>query len=60
MTANGNATAPGLGSQPGIEVVTQQKLQPDSKIYDRVQKLNAFFVKQFDVEPEFIVRVPGR
>ncbi|KAH8319429.1 hypothetical protein KR067_008735 [Drosophila pandora] len=60
MTANGNGTAPGLGSQPGIEVVTQQKLQPDSKIYDRVQKLNAFFVKQFGVEPEFIVRVPGR
>lgn len=60
MTANGNGTAPGLASQPGIEVVAQQKLQPDSKIYDRVQKLTAFFVKQYGVEPEFIVRVPGR
>nr|XP_016934871.1 N-acetylgalactosamine kinase [Drosophila suzukii]XP_016934873.1 N-acetylgalactosamine kinase [Drosophila suzukii] len=60
MTANrnGNGTAQLLGA--GIEIVTQQKLQPESKIYDRVQQLVAFFKQQFGADPEFIVRVPGR
>lgn len=55
MTANGNGTA-----QAGVEVVAPEKLQPNSKIYERVQSLGAFFKRQFGAEPEFFVRVPGR
>ncbi|KAI8040541.1 hypothetical protein M5D96_006484 [Drosophila gunungcola] len=58
MTANGNGTAQVLGA--GIEVVAQQKLQQDSKIYERVQQLGAFFKQQFGADPDFFVRVPGR
>lgn len=58
MTANGNGTAQDLGA--GIEIVAPQKLQPESKIYGRVQQLIAFFKQQFGANPDFIVRVPGR
>ncbi|XP_001354171.3 N-acetylgalactosamine kinase [Drosophila pseudoobscura] len=58
MTANGNGTGDILG--PGIEIVAQQKLQPDAKMYGRMQRLGAFFKEQFGAEPDFFVRVPGR
>jgi len=58
MTANGNGTAQDLGA--GIEIVAPQKLQPESKVYGRVQQLTAFFKQQFGANPDFIVRVPGR
>lgn len=52
MAASGN----GLGD----EHVAVQKLQPQAKIYERLLKLGAFYKQQYDVEPEFYVRVPGR
>jgi len=44
----------------GDEHVAVQKLQPQAKIYERLLKLGAFYKQQFDTEPEFYVRVPGR
>ncbi|XP_034657012.1 N-acetylgalactosamine kinase isoform X2 [Drosophila subobscura] len=58
MTANGNGAGDMLG--PGIELVAQQKLQPEAIIYSRLQKLGAFYREQFGAEPDFFVRVPGR
>lgn len=52
MAASGN----GLGE----EHVAVQKLQPQAKIYERLLKLGAFYKQEYDVEPEFYVRVPGR
>ncbi|KAH8302247.1 hypothetical protein KR044_004355 [Drosophila immigrans] len=44
----------------GDEHVAVQKLQPQAKIYERLLKLGAFYKQQYDAEPEFYVRVPGR
>lgn len=52
MAASGN----GLGD----EHVAVQKLQPQAKIYERLIKLGAFYKQEYNVEPEFYVRVPGR
>ncbi|KAH8384378.1 hypothetical protein KR200_000085 [Drosophila serrata] len=59
MTANGNGStqAADAGS---VEFVAPEKLQPNSKIYERVQNLGAFFKRQFGADPDFYVRVPGR
>ncbi|XP_017840579.2 N-acetylgalactosamine kinase [Drosophila busckii] len=57
MAASGNGTA---GNVPGEEHVAVQHLQPQSKIYDRLVSLGAFYKQQYGTEPEFYVRVPGR
>ncbi|KAL7733995.1 hypothetical protein ACLKA6_011689 [Drosophila palustris] len=44
----------------GDEHVAVQKLQPQAKIYERLLKLGAFYKQQYNTEPEFYVRVPGR
>lgn len=54
--ANGNGTAQILGD----EYVAQRKLQPDSKIFQRLKQLGIYFKDQYGSEPEFFVRVPGR
>ncbi|EDW80025.1 uncharacterized protein Dwil_GK12284, isoform B [Drosophila willistoni] len=54
--ANGNGTAQILGD----EYVAKLSLQPENKIFQRLQELGTYFKDQYGSKPEFYVRVPGR
>lgn len=47
-------------TENGATYVPISNLNTSHGCFDRLQELREFYIKEFDVEPQFYVRVPGR